>query len=164
MFPWLNQVLAPKLSCLNSSPWIIDSGATDHMTSSFCLFGSYSPVYCNEKIRITEGSFTSIEGKGTIPLTTKLTLRSILHVPKLAWNLLSVRGCLSHQHELGLVGGVELVFLPTHPNSPQVSLFPMFSMTPPISNYRYHTSVMYSDGDQLRASTTTSNGNSGIQC
>ena len=47
-------------------------------------------MYCNEKIYIIDGSFTSIASKGTIPLSTKLILRSVLHVPQLACNLLSV--------------------------------------------------------------------------
>lgn len=50
---------------------------------------SYSTVYSNEKICIVNGSFTSTAGKGTITLTTKLTLHYVLQVPKLACNLLS---------------------------------------------------------------------------
>jgi len=60
------------------------------MTSSSKLFESYSPLYCNEQIRIADGSFNSISGKGTIKLSPHLTLQSVLHVPKLACNLLSV--------------------------------------------------------------------------
>ncbi|KAL9441801.1 hypothetical protein AB3S75_020326 [Citrus x aurantiifolia] len=51
------------LSCLNSSPWIIDSGAFDHMTNSFHLFNTYSPCSGNQKIRIADGSFSPIAGK-----------------------------------------------------------------------------------------------------
>lgn len=48
-------------------------------------------------------------------------------------------------------------------NSPQLSLPPMFSITPLISDYRYHTLITYFDdhlrgdnsNDQLRAPTTT---------
>ena len=78
------------LSCINSSPWINDSEASDHMTNSSSLFASYSPIYCNEKIRIANGSFTHIVRKETIHLTTKLTLHYVFHVLKLACNLLSV--------------------------------------------------------------------------
>ena len=75
------------LSYINSSPWIIDSGASDHMTSSFSFFASYAPIYCNRKIRTADGSFTSIIGKGTIPSTTKL---SCILSFMFACNLLSV--------------------------------------------------------------------------
>lgn len=78
------------LSCLNSSPWIIDSGASDHMTSFSHLFETYSPCSGNQKIRIADGSFSPIAGKGHIKLTEKINLIYVLHVPKLACNLLSV--------------------------------------------------------------------------
>lgn len=56
-----------------SSPWIIDSGASDHMTSSSFLFNSYSPLYCNEKVRILDGDFSLNARKGTIKLTNNIT-------------------------------------------------------------------------------------------
>uniref|UniRef100_A0A2N9I543 Retrovirus-related Pol polyprotein from transposon RE1 n=1 Tax=Fagus sylvatica TaxID=28930 RepID=A0A2N9I543_FAGSY len=76
--------------CLNSStPWIIDSGASDHMTSSHNFFESYSPCSGIEKVRIADGSFSSIAGKGLIKISERIDLKSVLHVPKLACNLLS---------------------------------------------------------------------------
>ena len=77
--------------CLNSSaPWIIDSGASDHMTCSSHLFKSYSPCSGNDKVKIADGSFSSIAGKGLIKISERIDLKSVLHVPKLACNLLSV--------------------------------------------------------------------------
>ena len=49
-----------------------------------CFLGTIT--YCNEKNCIDDASFTSIVGKGTIPLTTKCTLHFVLHVPKLVCN------------------------------------------------------------------------------
>ncbi|KAG6518776.1 hypothetical protein ZIOFF_022257 [Zingiber officinale] len=46
--------MSKALSCLNSSPWIIDSGATDHMSSCSHPFDTYSPCSGNEKIRIVD--------------------------------------------------------------------------------------------------------------
>ncbi|CAL5421419.1 unnamed protein product [Camellia sinensis] len=81
----------PKaFSCLNFSPWIIDSGASDHMTSFSHLFSTYFPCSGHDKIRIADGSFSPIAGKGFIKLTEKINLNSVLHVPNLACNLLSV--------------------------------------------------------------------------
>ena len=71
-------------------PWIIDSGASNHMTNLSKLFQTYVPCPGDQKIRITEGSFSSIAGKGLVPISEKITLQSVLHVPKLACNLLSV--------------------------------------------------------------------------
>ncbi|KAI5429674.1 hypothetical protein KIW84_034300 [Lathyrus oleraceus] len=51
------------LSVCPSDTWIVDSGVFDHMTSEFTLFSSYSPCACNEKIKISYGSFSAIAGK-----------------------------------------------------------------------------------------------------
>ena len=73
-----------------SAPWIIDSGASDHMTNSIHLFKSYSPCPENRKVRIADGSFSPIAGKGLVQISERIDLNSVLHVPKLACNLLSV--------------------------------------------------------------------------
>lgn len=71
-----------------SSPWIINSRASDHMKSYYHLFSSYHPSI--EKIRIVDGCFSSIASKENIKISEKVTLKSVLHVPKLACNLLSI--------------------------------------------------------------------------
>ena len=76
--------------CLSSAPWIIDCGASDHMTSLSNLFSTYSPCSGLEKIKIADGSFSPIAGKGLIKLSENIDLKSVLHVPKLVCNLLSV--------------------------------------------------------------------------
>ena len=79
------------LSCCSKfAPWMIDSGASHHMTSLSKLFSTYSPCSGLDKIRIAGGSFSPIAGKGLIKLSENIDLKSILHVPKLACNLLSV--------------------------------------------------------------------------
>ena len=77
-----------------SAPWIIDSGASNHMTNLPHLFISYTPCFGNKKVRIANRSLFSIAGQGSIRLSDKIVLQSILHVPKLSCNLLSV-SCLS---------------------------------------------------------------------
>jgi len=72
------------------TPWIIDSGASDHMTNLSCVFHSYSPCSGNNKVRIADGKFSSIAGKGSVKISEKITLKYVLHVPNLACNLLSV--------------------------------------------------------------------------
>ena len=74
----------------SSMHWIIDSGASDHMRNLSKLFQTYVPCPGNQKIRIADGSVSSIVGKGLIPISEKITLQSVLHVPKLACNLLFV--------------------------------------------------------------------------
>ena len=71
-------------------PWIIDSGATDHMTGMASIFSSYTVCSGRDKIRVADGTFSSIAGKGTISASPNITLSSVLHAPKLSNNLLSV--------------------------------------------------------------------------
>ncbi|XP_028100257.1 uncharacterized protein LOC114299661 [Camellia sinensis] len=51
-------------SCHSSlTPWIIDSGASDHMANLSHVFHSYSPCSSHKKVRIVDGNLSSIAGK-----------------------------------------------------------------------------------------------------
>ena len=65
--------------------WIIDSGATDHMTPHSSYFSSY-----NAYITVANGSNTPITGRGNIYLQPSFPLKNVLHVPNLSNNLLSI--------------------------------------------------------------------------
>ncbi|PHT69900.1 hypothetical protein T459_25004 [Capsicum annuum] len=71
------------------SSWIINSGASHHMTQNSHFLSTYTPLVGNKKVNIVDGSFSAIAGKGTVKLTSFLTLFDVLHVPKLSHNLLS---------------------------------------------------------------------------
>ena len=74
---------------VSNSAWIIDSGATDHMT-----FDSrqVSPLKSSSQHSISTANGTSIPiiGEGSLSLTNSLNLDSVLVVPSLNYNLLSV--------------------------------------------------------------------------
>ncbi|KAG6477180.1 hypothetical protein ZIOFF_066432 [Zingiber officinale] len=74
-----------------SAPWIIDFGASDHMTNSLKLLKLYSPCPENKKVKIAYGSFSPIAGKGSVQISENIDLKSVLYVPKLTCNLLSDR-------------------------------------------------------------------------
>ena len=58
------------ISCqFKSAPWIIDSGASDYMTNSLNLFETFSPCPEKKKVRIADGNFSPIVGKGLIKLS-----------------------------------------------------------------------------------------------
>lgn len=59
------------------------------MTSCHELFNTYSPCFGSFKIRIIDGSLSWVARKGIIKLQN-LTLNSILHVPKLTGDLVSI--------------------------------------------------------------------------
>lgn len=74
----------------STTPWIIDSGTYDHMTNCSQLFDSYYPCSGSKKIRIANSSFSPIASKGNIKISENISLKLVLHVPKLACNLLFV--------------------------------------------------------------------------
>ena len=69
--------------------WIIDSGATDHMTFDSKQVSPLRPS--SQKIVSTaNGNTTPVTGEGSLTLTDTLNLDSVLVVPSLDYNLLSV--------------------------------------------------------------------------
>ena len=74
---------------VSNSAWIIDSDATDHMT-----FDSrqVSPLKSSSQnfVSTANGTSISIIGEGSLSLTNTLNLNSVLFVPSLNYNLLSV--------------------------------------------------------------------------
>ncbi|RVX07945.1 Retrovirus-related Pol polyprotein from transposon TNT 1-94 [Vitis vinifera] len=71
-------------------PWIVDSGATDHMTGDATIFDTYSSCPNNLTVRIADGSLSKVAGTGSVVLSRDLTLNSVLLVPNLDCNLLSI--------------------------------------------------------------------------
>ena len=74
-----------------SECWIIDSGASDHMTGDVSVFTTYTPCHNHLNIRIADGSLSKVAGIGLVAVTNTIILDSVLFVPKLDCNLLSVR-------------------------------------------------------------------------
>jgi hypothetical protein len=70
--------------------WIVDSGASKHMTLDSTLFKTYKPMSGRDKVQTTNGSLCPIAGVGDITCTSDLHLSSVFHVPKFINNLLSV--------------------------------------------------------------------------
>lgn len=75
--------------------WIIDSGATTHLCADQKAFSDY--VFTNQNVHIGDNSKLRAFGSGTIPIPNSASddpsvfhLRSALHVPELAFNLMSV--------------------------------------------------------------------------
>lgn len=89
------------LNCFNCSGeklsgWVLDSGATIHMTYDKSLFINFS-AQKGGKIRIADGSFINVEGVGTIKVFVKtkenplqIVLKDVKFVPTVQANLLSV--------------------------------------------------------------------------
>jgi len=55
------------------------------------LFISYNPCPSSRKITVVDGALTTIAGQGDVLLNEHLTLKNVLHVPKLFANLISIQ-------------------------------------------------------------------------
>ncbi|RVW86324.1 Retrovirus-related Pol polyprotein from transposon TNT 1-94 [Vitis vinifera] len=62
-----------------TTPWIIDSSASDHMIDAHHLFSAYSPCAGNLKVKITDGTLSPVASKGSIRISESITLNPVLH-------------------------------------------------------------------------------------
>ena len=69
--------------------WIVDTGASNHMTGSPMVFLSF--VTCEEGVNVSvaDGKISTATGQGTV-VVADLVLNSVLYVPNFHYNLLSV--------------------------------------------------------------------------
>ena len=71
--------------------WVMDSGATDHVTHSPSIFFTYFPCPSSRKIATANDSLITVAGIGDVKLNPSLVLKNVLHVPTLSTNLISIK-------------------------------------------------------------------------
>ena len=81
--------LSSKVNSTYSNKWVIDSGATDHITSSLELLHKISPSPYSS-IALPNGNKVPIDAIGSVQFGSNLSLSKVLHVPSFCVNLLSV--------------------------------------------------------------------------
>ena len=83
-----------------SSSWILDSGATHHMTSDATRLVDLVPTHLTSQVRTADGTLLSVtqSGRLTPTSTSPVSLPTVHHVPGLALSLISV----SQLTDLGL--------------------------------------------------------------
>jgi Retrotransposon gag protein/Zinc knuckle len=78
-----------------SPDWIVDSGASQHVTGATREFSSYTHLAVPESIQTADGTAQPVIGKGTVQCTNTLTLSNVLHAPSFPMNLLSISVIIS---------------------------------------------------------------------
>ena len=74
----------------SSSEWVIDSIATDHMTSNSSLFCTFQSQLSPSTVTLANGSQSCVLGSGTIFPTPSIPLSFVLSLPSFSFNLVSV--------------------------------------------------------------------------
>ena len=97
-------------SATHSGKWLIDSGASSHMTYERGILADYHEFELPEKVGLGDGSTVDAVGTGKVYIQVRSTISSdrynrfcienVLLVPKLACNLFSVRAAASHGHSV----------------------------------------------------------------
>jgi hypothetical protein len=70
-------------------PWIIDTGATDHMVYLISFLTTIISVVAKH-VRLPNGDLAAVTHMGSVKLSTTLTLTNVLCVPSFSFNLISV--------------------------------------------------------------------------
>ncbi|KAM2632205.1 hypothetical protein EV1_022967 [Malus domestica] len=96
--------LAAMCAHYSSKPlpsWLIDSGATSHITNDITTINSPTPYTGEDKVYIGDGKGLSIHHTGSSSLHTAhadFQLRNVLHVPSMKHNLLSAYQFVKDNH------------------------------------------------------------------
>ena len=78
------------LASSSSSKWVIDYGATYHMTGNSSLFSTFQSQPSPSIVTLEDGSQSCVLGSGTIVPTSSNPLTSVLSLPNFSFNLMFV--------------------------------------------------------------------------
>ena len=82
-----------SVACLAHSslgPWVLDSGASDHMSGNKNLFSHISNSFSLPSVTLANGSKTAAKGIGQAIISPSITLNSVIYVPECPFNLISI--------------------------------------------------------------------------
>ena len=85
-----NSIIALNTTMTADDTWIVDSGATDHMSGNRGLFKTLRLCPENLRVKVANGVVTKVAGIGSVLLTEHLEVHNVLFVPALTCNLISV--------------------------------------------------------------------------
>lgn len=108
--PWQPRANLALTAPHPATPWLLDSGATHHMTSDLNNLAMHQPYNGDDTVLIGDGSGLSITHTGSLSLPSSsrnLTLNHVLCVPNIQKNLISI-------YRLCNADKVSVKFFPAH--------------------------------------------------
>ena len=90
-------VISNALVARSRNDWIVDSGATSHMCNECSMFTEYKQLGSEDKVTLGDRRTLKVAGEGTVDMLLddgtrrSCALKKVLYVPKLAYNLVSLR-------------------------------------------------------------------------
>ena len=73
----------------NKRSWIVDFGATHHVSHDRSLFHDLD-ISVNQHVNLPNGHFVMVAGVGTVVINGSISLRNVLYIPEFRLNLLSI--------------------------------------------------------------------------
>ena len=70
----------------NSRSWIVDTGATEHMTHDVTLLDNKVVFKHDEPVKIPTGDSIPVKGKGTCTLSNGMNVKNVLYIPDFECN------------------------------------------------------------------------------
>ena len=105
-----NSIVALNTVMTADDTWIVDSGATDHMTGNRGLFKTLRMCHENLRVKVANGVVTNVAGIGSVVITECLEIHNVLFVPDLTCNLISVSKLIKSKQCRVLFNDIGCVF------------------------------------------------------
>nr|KYP34389.1 Copia protein [Cajanus cajan] len=84
-----NILSTQKEQKLPDNVWILDSGATDHVSNSLSCYDSYNTIE-PIRIKLPNGFITQTQISGTVAFSGRFFLQDVLYIPDFNYNIISV--------------------------------------------------------------------------
>lgn len=80
----------PSTTASSSLPWILDSGASHHVTNDIANLSLHAPYDGTEELLVGDGTGLSITHIGSIEFSNSIVLNNVLVVPTITKNIISL--------------------------------------------------------------------------
>lgn len=97
-------------SIVHGIKWLVDSRATNHMSSHMHLFSTYVPFWTPMFITLADRNKVTALGKGNVTLNSDLVLYDVLPVPFFSMILVLVKKLCSHSYRQVIFTNTTCVF------------------------------------------------------